>query len=108
MSTERRSDDVVVTDDPDRHRFVATLDGEEVGFAVYHRTQGRHLFTHTEVDDAHEGKGVASGLVRGALDQIREADGSIVALCPYVKRWVDRHDEYQSLIDEDLEMALRP
>lgn len=108
MSNENRSDDVVVTDDPDRHRFVATLDGEEVGFAVYHHTQGRHLFTHTEVDGAHEGKGVASGLVRGALDQIRDAGGSMVPLCPYVRRWVDRHDEYQSLINDDLETALRP
>ena len=108
MSNDSRGEDVAVRHDADGHRYVATVGGEDVGSVVYYETQGRYLFTHTEVDSAYEGKGVASALVRGALDQLRGADGTMVPLCPYVKRWVDRHDDYKSLIDEDLEMALRP
>ena len=100
--------DVTVTDDPENHRFVATVDGRQAGFAVYHLAQGRHLFVHTEVDEAFSGQGVGSGLVRGALDHVRQQGGSIVALCPFVKKWVGEHEEYQSLVDEELDAVLRP
>jgi predicted GNAT family acetyltransferase len=106
MSTQP---DVVVTDDPDQHRYVATVDGERVGYAVYHATQGRHLFVHTEVDDDHEGEGVGSALIRGALDDVRDKGGSVVALCPFVQTWIGKHDdEYGSLVDEELDTLLRP
>ncbi len=107
MSTDSR-EDVVVTDDTDRHRYVATIDGQEAGFIVYYPTTTARLVVHTEVDDQYEGKGVASALVGGALDQIREAGGTVVPLCPYVRKWIDRHDGYDALIDEDLDAALRP
>lgn len=107
MSTEPR-DDIVITDDADRHRYVATVDGQEAGFIVYYPTKTAQLMVHTEVDDQYEGKGVASALVGGALDQIREAGGTVVPLCPYIRKWIERHDGYDSLIDEDLDTALRP
>ena len=105
MSTEH---DVVVTDDPDQHRYVATVDGTQAGFAVYHVRQGRHLFVHTEVDDAYKGEGVGSALVRGALDDVREKGGTVVALCPFVSGWIAKHDDYRSLVDEELDGLLRP
>lgn len=105
MSTEH---DVVVTDDPDNHRYVATVDGSRAGIAVYHVRQGRHLFVHTEVDDAYEGEGVGSALVRGALDDIREQGGTVVALCPFVSNWISKHDDYRSLVDDELDGMLRP
>lgn len=107
MSTEPR-DAVVVTNDTDRHRYVATVDGQEAGFIVYYPTKTAQLVVHTEVDGRYEGKGVASALVGGALDQLREAGGTVVPLCPYVRRWIERHDGYDALIDEDLDTALRP
>lgn len=100
--------DVTVTDDPDNHRFVATVDGEPAGFAVYHLAQGRHLMVHTEVDDAYGGRGVGGQLVRGALDHIREQDGKVVPLCPFVTKWIGDHEEYQSLVDDELATLLRP
>jgi predicted GNAT family acetyltransferase len=51
------------------------------------------------VDDAYEGKGVGSSLVRGTLDQLREDHLTVVATCPFVKRWFERHEDYQDLID---------
>ncbi len=107
MSTET-SHDVVVTDDTDNHRFVATVDGTQAGFVVYYLTQGRYLLVHTEVDEQFQGEGVGSKLVRGMLDEIRERGSSVVALCPYVQKWIGKHDEYQSLTDEELETLLRP
>jgi predicted GNAT family acetyltransferase len=57
---------------------------------------------HTEVDLAQEGKGLASTLVRGALDDIRARGGVIVPLCPYVIGFLRRHPDYEDLVDRDM------
>ncbi len=107
MSTET-SHDVVVRDDTDNHRFVATVDGSQAGFVVYYLTQGRYLLVHTEVEEQFQGEGVGSQLVRGTLDHIRDTGHSVVPLCPYVKKWMGRHDDYQPMVDDELETLLRP
>jgi hypothetical protein len=93
------STDVVVSDHPDRNRFEAHLDGELAGFAEYRLSPGRITFTHTEVDDAFEGRGVGSSLARGALDAVA-ADGGLEVrlLCPFIKGWIDKHPDYAHLL----------
>lgn len=108
MSNDNSTAAVTVRDEPDRHRYTASVDGQDAGFLVYHQAQGRHLFVHVEVDETYEGKGVASTLVREALDDVRSADGSIVPICPYVRSWVDRHEDYRPMVDEELDTLLRP
>ena len=91
--------DVQTTHAPARSRYEAHLDGELAGFAEYRLGDGVVTFTHTEVDDRFEGRGVGSALARFALDDVR-ADGSrrVVPLCPFIKRWIDRHPEYADLV----------
>ena len=55
------------------------------------------VFVHTEVDDAFEGQGVGSLLVRQALDSVRGEGLRVVAQCPFVKAWIERHPEYADL-----------
>ncbi|MEO5711469.1 MAG: GNAT family N-acetyltransferase [Nocardioidaceae bacterium] len=88
-----------VADHPGLHRYeVRDADGTVVGFAAYRRDGDVVVFTHTEVDDAQEGKGVGSRLVRGALDDVRAAGLTLRPLCPFVKAYVDRHPEYAGLV----------
>jgi predicted GNAT family acetyltransferase len=91
--------DVVVTDNPAEHRFEARCDGELAGIAEYQLTDGLIVFTHTEVFDAFEGKGVGGALARAALDAVR-ADGrrKVRPLCPFIKRWIERHPDYRDLV----------
>lgn len=93
------SSEVTVANNPDQHRYEAVLDGTVVGFAEYELGPNRIVFTHTEVDEAHEGEGIASQLARFALDDVA-ADGQrrVVALCPYIKAWIARHPEYERLL----------
>jgi uncharacterized protein len=92
--------DAVVRNDQDNHRYVIEVDGQTAGFTVYHPRGGRHYFVHTEVDAGHEGEGLGSVLVRGALDDIRARGETIVPLCPFVTAWLARHPDYQDLIDQ--------
>lgn len=98
--------DVTVVEQEDASRFEARAggpDGELLGFAAYQLDGHAIVFTHTEVDDAHEGRGVGSALVRGALDTLRERGGlRVVPRCAFVKKWIDEHPEYAELLSPPL------
>jgi predicted GNAT family acetyltransferase len=91
--------DVEVRNNPAENRYEAWLDGSLAGVAAYEPREDAVVFTHTEVDDRFEGRGVGSALVRGALDDVRaKGDREVVPLCPFVKSWIDKHPEYQDLL----------
>jgi predicted GNAT family acetyltransferase len=90
---------VTVRDNPGQSRFEAVGEsGLVAGFAAYRRSGDQITFTHTEVDDAFEGQGVGSTLVRGALDAVRGEGVRVVAQCPFVSSYIDRHREYADLL----------
>jgi uncharacterized protein len=92
--------DVQVKDNPAGHRYEAWVEGSLAGFAAYRlRGSGVIVFTHTEVDPAHEGQGIGGELARGALDDVRaRGERRVVALCPFIGAWVGRHPDYQDLL----------
>jgi predicted GNAT family acetyltransferase len=91
--------DVVTTHAPDAHRYEAHLDGELAGFAEYQLTDQLVVFTHTEVDDRFEGRGVGSALARFALDDVRAAGSrQVLPLCPFIKAWIGKHPDYTDLV----------
>lgn len=61
--------DVVVADAPERHRFEITVDGVLAGFTRYLDKGDERIFPHTEVKDEYAGQGLATQLIRAALDQ---------------------------------------
>jgi predicted GNAT family acetyltransferase len=54
--------------------------------------------SHTEVPPELGGKGIASKLIRGALDQVRAEGLKVIAQCPFVKAFIDKHADYQDLL----------
>lgn len=91
--------DVTVTDNSAQGRYEAHLDGRLAGIAEYRRSDSTVTFTHTEVADEFEGKGVGSALARGALDDVRASGGlDVVPLCSFIKGWIDEHPDYADLV----------
>ncbi|GAA1874715.1 GNAT family N-acetyltransferase [Actinomadura bangladeshensis] len=91
MSTE-------ITDNAGKNRYEVRVDGDLAGFVDYEREEGSVVLVHTEVDSAFEGKGIGSALARGALDDIRGKGGTVVPVCPFIKKWIEKHPDYQDLV----------
>jgi predicted GNAT family acetyltransferase len=99
MSDQTAASEITVRDNPDRRRFEAVDDaGSVAGVSQYRRFPDHIVFTHTEVDDAYEGQGVGSALVQGALDAVRGEGLRVVPQCPFVKSYIERHQEYADLV----------
>ncbi len=97
MGTVAAMSDVTVRDHRDESRFEAEVDGRLAGFSAYELSDGVITFTHTEIDDAYEGEGVGSSLVRQALDLVRAEGLRVRPLCPFVRAWIEKHPDYADL-----------
>jgi predicted GNAT family acetyltransferase len=91
-----------VRDNRERSRYEILVDGVVAGLIQYSMRGGRLILVHTEVKDEFEGRGLASQLVRGALDDARRRNLRIVPICPFVESYVEHHVEYDDLVDHDL------
>ena len=90
--------DVAVANNSERSRYEITVDGAVAGFAAYVRHADHLNFTHTEIGPEYGGQGLGGKLVSGALADVRANGGRIVASCPFVKSYVEKHPEYQDLL----------
>jgi predicted GNAT family acetyltransferase len=91
--------DVEMRDDPGDNRYEAIVDGTVAGFTAYQREDGAIWLLHTEVDDAFDGQGVGSAMVRQLLDGLRAEPGlKVKVTCPFISTWIRRHPDYQDLL----------
>jgi predicted GNAT family acetyltransferase len=85
-----------VRDNKDRSRFELDV-GSEVAFANYRLTPTAVIITHTETPRALRGRGVASELIRGALELIRADRRKVIAGCGFVVDYLHKHPEFADL-----------
>jgi uncharacterized protein len=88
----------LVTDNPADSRYELHDGDTLIGIAAYRLTGDTVVFTHTEVADAYEGQGAGSQLAREALDDSRSRNLRVVARCPFISGWIERHPEYADLL----------
>ena len=85
-----------VRDNKTLNRFELDVEGA-LAFANYRLTPSAVIITHTETPRNLRGRGIASELVKGALQLIR-ADGSkVVAGCGFVADYLQKHPEFTDL-----------
>jgi uncharacterized protein len=99
MVTTRDGRAVELSRDDERRQFVAVVDGRVAALAEFMQTPELIIFTHTETDPTFEGQGVASQLVRWALEDARTRGYSVLPVCPFVSGLIARHPaDYADLV----------
>ncbi|WP_328460757.1 NAD(+)/NADH kinase [Actinoplanes sp. NBC_00393] len=88
--------DAVVVDSFEQQRYEILLGGEVAGVLHYRRHGDRIELLHTEVDQAFAGRGLAGRLAAAALSDARSRATPVVATCPFVAGYLERHPEYES------------
>ena len=91
MSAE--SAQITVRDNPDELRDELLVDGTMAGEILYRLRSDAVVLVHTEVAPQFEGQGLGGKLVAGALADIRARGLRPVAVCPFVRAYLQRHPE---------------
>ena len=90
----------VIHHDRDARRFEARMDGFHC-LLDYTLADGVTAcimtITHTFVPEEIRGRGIASELVRAAMDEARARRWKVIPACSYADAWVTRHPAYDDL-----------
>ena len=100
MSAVRDDARIEVRDRPDLTRYEVSIDGVLAGIATYRQDPDKPEITliHTEVDRAFRGRGLADRLAHHALADARARGLRVRPECPFMKRFIRAHAEYQDLV----------
>ena len=99
--TDTNREAIAIVDNPEETRFEADVDGH-TAFVSYLRRNDTIFFTHTEVPRELEGRGLGSALAKAVLEKARAEHWQVVARCPFIAKYVERHPEYQSLLRREI------
>ncbi|MFL1599734.1 GNAT family N-acetyltransferase [Gordonia sp. CNJ-863] len=103
QTADKTGAQTTVRDNAPGRRYEITIDGTPdgvvAGFAEYRdrtdpETGTERVFFHTEVAEEFGGRGLATILVRQALDDTRSRGLTIVGVCPLVAAFLGKHPEY--------------
>ena len=92
------SDDVTISDRPDRKRYEIEFDGALAGVLTYEIRAGVITYRHTGIDPGQRRRGLGSWLVEFALDDARTRELAVRPLCPFVAAFIEDHPEYSDLL----------
>lgn len=86
-----------VRDNPELNRFELDVDGD-TAVAYYRIDNDVMVFTSTQTPPRLRGQGVASELIRNALEFARARGLKVQADCSFVADYVQRRPEFQDLV----------
>lgn len=88
----RASENRYVLIDTDKSDTAEIGEEQYVDFAVGDATH--RVMHHTSVSEQYGGQGLASVLVRYAVEHTVNEGLLVVPVCPYVAKWIEKHPEY--------------
>ena len=91
---------VSVTDNPRASRFELRVNGVLVGYVTYRDVRSGRAFEHTVIATEYQGMGLASQLIRSALDEARATGRNVLPFCPFVRSFIQQHPAYLDLVGQ--------
>lgn len=88
-----------VINDKQGSRFVMNVDGNEV-YVLYAEDKNAIDLYSTYTPPQLRGQGLASVVVKVALEYAKEKKIKVIAGCWYVRKFIDENPEYQNLVKE--------
>jgi uncharacterized protein len=86
-----------VVDNTAESRFEQRI-GDDIAIAEYKRRGDVIVFTHTLVPPHLEGRGIASGIAKFALDQARAQGLKVDPRCRFFAGYIERNPGYKDLL----------
>ncbi|MGY6519681.1 MAG: DUF5996 family protein [Lysobacteraceae bacterium] len=85
-------------DGASKGRYWMIVDGHEAEMTYSRAGERLIIIDHTDVPAALRGRKVGEQLVRRAVEDARRDGVSIIPLCPFAKAQIDRHPEWQDVL----------
>jgi uncharacterized protein len=93
-------DNVKIKNNEAARRWEGQID-QQLAVAEYRLRGNAMFFIHTEVPPALEGQGIASQLVRAALEDAHTRHLAVIPFCPFVAGYIQRHPDYKAIVHPD-------
>lgn len=108
--SSREADEALVSvrDDPRASRFELRVNGVFAGYVTYRDARSGRAFEHTVITTEYQGMGLASQLIRYALDEARATGRNVLPFCPFVRSFIQRHPAYVDLVGQPQRFSLTP
>jgi predicted GNAT family acetyltransferase len=88
---------IPVTHDPARRTFSAQIEGHDAYLRYLPAGDGVLDYASTYVPQTLRGRGIASAIVRRALDHARAEGWRVIPSCWFVRDYLKKHPEYADL-----------
>ena len=79
-------------------RYVTVINGDEAEMTYSRAGTTRIIIDHTGVPDSMRGMGVGKKLVEAAVKDARREGFKIIPLCPFAKATLEKHAEWQDVV----------
>ena len=96
-----------IKNEVENKKFTTQVEGGEARIAYRRGAGNSYDLVSTLVPYESRGKNIADQLVREALKTAKQEGVSVIATCPYVKHWFQRHPEESSILFQ-MENEQRP
>jgi len=82
------------------------VNGVLAGYVTYRDGRSGRAFEHTVIATRYQGMGLASQLIRSALDEARAIGRNVLPFCPFVRSFIQRHPAYVDLVGQPQRFGL--
>ena len=88
------TEQITVVFEPEQNRSAAYIDGKYAGECEFTVEGSVWSITHTGVDPAYGGRGIAKLLVLKVIEEARKQQVRINPICSYARRMIEGKEEY--------------